>query len=79
MESVLEGTIQRTSDRIRITAQLINVSDGRQIWSDKFEEKTTDFFVLQDAIAVRVANSLVAQFEPNGKEWQNAERIISKP
>ncbi len=62
VESVLEGTIQRTADRIRITAQLINVSDGRQIWSDKFEEKTTDFFALQDAIAVRVANSLVAQF-----------------
>ncbi|HRH41498.1 MAG TPA: tetratricopeptide repeat protein, partial [Pyrinomonadaceae bacterium] len=62
VESVLEGTIQRTSDRIRITAQLINVADGRQIWSDKFEERTTDFFVLQDAIAVRVANSLVAQF-----------------
>jgi DNA-binding winged helix-turn-helix (wHTH) protein/TolB-like protein/tetratricopeptide (TPR) repeat protein len=62
VESVLEGTIQRTADRIRITAQLISVSDGRQIWSDKFEEKTTDFFALQDAIAVRVANSLVAQF-----------------
>jgi DNA-binding winged helix-turn-helix (wHTH) protein/TolB-like protein/tetratricopeptide (TPR) repeat protein len=61
VEAVFEGTMQRTADRIRITAQLINVADGRQIWSDKFEEKTTDFFVLQDAIAMRVANSLVPQ------------------
>lgn len=61
VEAVLESTIQRTGDRIRITAQLINVADGRQLWSDKFEEKTTDFFALQDAIAIRVANSLVAQ------------------
>lgn len=61
VEAVLEGTIQRIDDRIRITAQLINVADGRQIWADKFEEKTTDFFVLQDAIAVRVANSLIPQ------------------
>jgi DNA-binding winged helix-turn-helix (wHTH) protein/TolB-like protein/Tfp pilus assembly protein PilF len=61
VEAVFEGTIQRTADRIRVTAQLINVADGRQIWSDKFEEKTTDFFVLQDAIAIRVANSLIPQ------------------
>lgn len=61
VENVLEGTIQRAGDRIRITAQLINVADGRQIWSDKFEEKSTDFFVLQDAIAARVANSLKPQ------------------
>jgi DNA-binding winged helix-turn-helix (wHTH) protein/TolB-like protein/lipoprotein NlpI len=61
VEAVLESTIQRTSDRIRVTAQLINIADGRQIWSDKFEEKITDFFVLQDTIAVRVANALIPQ------------------
>lgn len=61
VEAVLEGTIQRINDRIRITTQLINVADGRQIWADKFEEKMTDFFVVQDAIALRVANSLIPQ------------------
>src|SRR5215204_2940203 len=61
VDIVLEGTIQRLDDRIRITAQLINVADGRQIWADKFEEKMNDFFVVQDAIAARVANSLIPQ------------------
>ncbi len=78
VESVLEGTIQRTSDRIRITAQLVNVSDGRQIWSDKFEEKTADFFALQDAIAVRVANSLVAQFT-EAERKRMADRGTNNP
>ncbi|MBX7173581.1 MAG: winged helix-turn-helix domain-containing protein [Pyrinomonadaceae bacterium] len=78
VESILEGTIQRTSDRIRITAQLVNVSDGRQIWSDKFEEKTTDFFALQDAIAVRVANSLVAQFT-EAERKRMADRGTNNP
>jgi DNA-binding winged helix-turn-helix (wHTH) protein/TolB-like protein/Flp pilus assembly protein TadD len=61
VDIVLEGTIQRLDDRLRITAQLINVADGRQIWADKFEEKMNDFFVVQDAIAARVANSLIPQ------------------
>lgn len=68
VEAVLEGTIQRTNDRIRITAQLVNVADGRQIWSEKFDEKTTDFFVLQDAIAVRVANSLRPQLTESERQ-----------
>jgi DNA-binding winged helix-turn-helix (wHTH) protein/TolB-like protein/Tfp pilus assembly protein PilF len=78
VEAVLEGSIQRTADRIRITAQLINVADGRQIWSDKFEEKTADFFVLQDAIAVRVANSLVTQLS-EAERQRMANRGTNNP
>jgi DNA-binding winged helix-turn-helix (wHTH) protein/TolB-like protein/lipoprotein NlpI len=68
VEAVLESTFQRTNDRIRVTAQLINIDDGRQIWSDKFEEKTADFFVLQDAIALRVANSLIPQLSESERQ-----------
>ena len=68
VDIVLEGTIQRLDDRLRITAQLINVADGRQIWADKFEEKMNDFFVVQDAIAERVANSLIPQLTEAERE-----------
>lgn len=74
VDAVLEGTIQRIGERIRITAQLVNVADGRQIWSDKFEEQTTDLFVLQDVIAVRVANSLRLQLtEADRKKLSHRE------
>ena len=78
VETVLEGTIQRIGDRVRITAHLINVEDGRQIWADKFEEKTTDFFVVQDAIAVRVANSLVSHFS-EAERQKLARRETNNP
>lgn len=78
VEAVLEGTIQRFDDRIRITAQLINVADGRQLWADKFEEKMTDFFVVQDAIAVRVANSLMPQLTETERQ-KLARRETNNP
>ncbi|HEY8559169.1 MAG TPA: winged helix-turn-helix domain-containing protein [Pyrinomonadaceae bacterium] len=78
VDIVLEGTIQRLEDRLRITAQLINVADGRQIWADKFEEKMNDFFVVQDAIAARVANSLIAQLTEAERE-KLARRETNNP
>lgn len=58
VHSVLEGTLQRAADRIRVTARLIDVRDGRSIWSDTFDEKFTDVFAVEDAIAQRVADAL---------------------
>jgi DNA-binding winged helix-turn-helix (wHTH) protein/TolB-like protein len=78
VDIVLEGTIQRLDDRLRITAQLINVADGRQIWADKFEEKMNDFFVVQDAIAARVANSLIPQLTEAERE-KLARRETNNP
>ena len=56
--SVLDGSIQRSGDRLRVTARLLNVADGRQLWSQQFDEKFTDIFAVQDAIAARVAEAL---------------------
>ena len=58
VRSVLEGTLQRAADRIRVSARLINVADGSSMWSDTFDEKFTDVFAVQDAIAQRVADAL---------------------
>ena len=56
--SVLDGTIQRSGDRLRVTARLFNVTDGRQLWSQSFDERFTDIFGVQDAIAARVTEAL---------------------
>ena len=58
VRSVLEGTLQRVADRIRVSARLINVSDGASLWSGTFDEKFTDVFAVQDAIAQKVAAAL---------------------
>jgi serine/threonine-protein kinase len=58
VESVLDGTIQTWGDRIRISAKLLRSSDGKQLWAEKFDDKVTDIFVVQDAISERIAAAL---------------------
>jgi tetratricopeptide (TPR) repeat protein len=58
VEAVLDGSIQRVGERIRVTARLVRVSDGRQLWAGQFDEKFTDIFAVQDAICERVAGEL---------------------
>jgi TolB-like protein len=55
---LMEGSIRRSGDHIRVTAQLIDARDGSHRWSDTFEGATSDTLNFQDEIAVRVARSL---------------------
>ncbi len=48
---ILEGSVRKSGDRIRITAQLIKVDDGFHIWSETFDRELTDVFAIQDEIA----------------------------
>lgn len=61
VDAVLDGSIQRSNDRIRLTLQMLRVSDGRHLWTGKFDEKLTDLFSLEDQIAVEVARALSAR------------------
>jgi hypothetical protein len=56
---VLDGSVQRHGDRLRVGVRLFEVASGRQIWSNRFDQDFTDIFVIQDAIAERAANALV--------------------
>ena len=56
--SVLDGSIQRSGDRIRVTARLTSVADGASLWVGTFDEDFTDVFTVQDAISERVASAL---------------------
>jgi len=55
---ILEGSVQRAGDRVRITAQLIRADDGFHVWSSNFDFVIDDIFAIQDEIAARVGNEL---------------------
>ena len=55
---VLEGSIQKSGDRLRVTAQLIDALNGHHLWSEKYDRKMTELFELQDEITKKIAVSL---------------------
>jgi DNA-binding winged helix-turn-helix (wHTH) protein/TolB-like protein/Tfp pilus assembly protein PilF len=59
VEAVLEGSIQRAGDNLRVTVQLVRVDDGLPLWAEKFDDKVTDILKIEDSISNRVAGSLI--------------------
>jgi hypothetical protein len=55
---VLEGSVQRDQNRVRVNAQLVDAETGAHLWADRFEEDLADLFKLQDQVVARLANSL---------------------
>src|SRR5580658_406402 len=55
---VLEGSVRRSADRVRIAVRLVDASDGAQIWADRFEDTLEDVFALQDKVALGVAGAI---------------------
>jgi TolB-like protein/DNA-binding winged helix-turn-helix (wHTH) protein/tetratricopeptide (TPR) repeat protein len=58
VEAVIEGSVQRVAERIRVTIQLVSVRDGAPLWAEKFDEHFTNIFAVQDRISEQVARSL---------------------
>ena len=58
VSTVLEGSVRKSGTRLRITAQLINVSDGFHIWSETYDREMTDVFDMQDDIAAKIMAAL---------------------
>jgi serine/threonine protein kinase len=56
--TVLEGSVRRAGDRVRITAQLSDVKNGYQLWSERYDRELKDIFDVQDEIAKAIANRL---------------------
>ena len=59
--AVLEGTVRKAGDRLRITTQLINVADGFEIWSDRYDSEMKDVFDVQDEICRAMVGALEAE------------------
>jgi adenylate cyclase len=55
---VLEGSVQRDANRVRVNAQLIDAESGAHLWADRFDEDVADLFKLQDEVVARLARTL---------------------
>ena len=55
---MLEGSVQRDQNRVRVNAQLIDAESGAHLWAERFEEDVADLFKLQDQVVARLAGSL---------------------
>jgi len=58
VNKILEGSVQKAGNRLRITAQLINVSDGYHLWSERFDRNMDDVFAIQDEISLAIVDNL---------------------
>jgi TolB-like protein/Tfp pilus assembly protein PilF len=65
--AVVEGSVQRVANRVRISVQLINAATDEHIWAENYERDLTDVFAAQRDIAFEIASSLHAQLSPNEK------------
>jgi TolB-like protein/class 3 adenylate cyclase/Flp pilus assembly protein TadD len=70
---VLEGSVQKSGDRLRVTAQLIDAINGRHLWSEKYDRKMRDFFDLQDEITKKIVVELRVEVETG-----EVSRLIAK-
>jgi adenylate cyclase len=71
---LVEGSVRRTADRVRVTTQLVDARQGRLLWSARFDEPLSDVFTLQDKITAQIVSALalrVTQIEQR--------RVLAKP
>jgi len=71
VDSVLEGNMQKSGDKIRVTARLIKVADGASLWAGAFDEKFTDVFTVQNDISQKVVDALALQLSGEEKRRLN--------
>jgi hypothetical protein len=69
---LLEGSVQRSGNRLRVNVQLINGETGTHLWAERFDKPVADLFDMQDEIVARLANALNAQL--TAAEARRAEK-----
>ena len=72
--NVVEGSVQKAADQVRVNVQLVNVQTGSQLWAETYDRKLTDIFSVESEIAIRIATSLQAKL--TGREEQ---ALAAKP
>lgn len=68
VDAVLDGRIQREGEKLRVTVQLIRISDGEVLWFGKFDEDFKGIFAVQDSISERLVNELAMKLTPEEKQ-----------
>src|SRR5262249_49715043 len=66
--TVLEGTIQKWDEYVRVTVQLVSIKDGATLWAERFDEKFTNIFAIEDSISEQVAAALTVKLTAREQE-----------
>jgi TolB-like protein len=61
LDRLLEGSVQRGANRMRVSVQLIDAESGNHLWAERFDKPLADLFDMQDEIVARLANALDSQ------------------
>src|SRR5688572_4943997 len=64
VDHILEGSVRKAGNRVRVTSQLINVADGFHLWSERYDREMTDIFAMQDEITQAIATALQMKLSP---------------
>jgi eukaryotic-like serine/threonine-protein kinase len=64
VQNILEGSVRRAGNRIRVTAQLIHAADGTHLWSERYDRELADVFAVQDEISAAIAQELQLKLSP---------------
>ena len=69
VRTILQGSVRRSGNRIRVTTQLINAKDGYHLWSERYDRELNDVFAIQDEIAQSIATALEVRLAPKAPRY----------
>lgn len=73
VRAVVEGTVRRAGDRLRVTAQLTNANTGLVVWTDAFERQSSNVFQVQDELTAAIVGALSSKLRPEAKQTLASE------
>ena len=76
VDTLLEGSVRRSGNRLRLTAQLVECSSGFPIWSDRYDRELSDLFALQDELAGRVVKALELQLGERRRIQPDSDLVL---
>jgi adenylate cyclase len=74
VQYVLEGSVRHSGNRVRLTAQLTDVANGRHIWAERYDRRAEDIFTVQDELSRTIAGQLVGRLQHEGIEQAKRKR-----
>ena len=77
-DAVLEGTLQRDGERLRVSVNLLRAADGASLWTDSFDLRVADIFGLQDTISQKIASNLKLRLDPS-QQARLGKKFTSSP
>jgi adenylate cyclase len=75
--NVLEGTVRRDGNHVRVSTELVDARNDNTIWADSYDRDLTDIFAIQSEIAQTIASKLTATLSPEEKKRLKQSRLIT--